>query len=228
LAKHARTAPALCCAASRCVTCCHEVGGLDTAFRGVLQRVLARIRVFPALLRQPRTCVSRRAKRGVDGCTRRTRTAGCVGLPQMSAANQTRDVEDAVPYGDCCSNGVYSLTASLHRPPQQHPPRRDTHHIAAQCASAIVRATSFRLPPSPHFAATYSLTRVFNPEQASPLRAAVRWRSDATPHLSRCGQGLHCSIIPHGIKTRLLLLKKSPLFWLLFSGEAEKSNRRRA
>jgi hypothetical protein len=31
-----------------------------------------------------------------------------------------------------------------------------------------------------------------------------------------------------GIKTRLLLLKKSPLFWLLFSGEAEKSNRRHA
>jgi hypothetical protein len=26
----------------------------------------------------------------------------------------------------------------------------------------------------------------------------------------------------------LLLLKKSPLFWLLFSGEAEKSNRRHA
>ncbi|MDR0812554.1 MAG: hypothetical protein LBO63_00900, partial [Oscillospiraceae bacterium] len=41
----------------------------------------------------------------VDEGTQRTQIAGCSGLTQNAAATQTRDVEDIVPYGDCCGNG---------------------------------------------------------------------------------------------------------------------------
>ncbi|MDR0813745.1 MAG: hypothetical protein LBO63_07090, partial [Oscillospiraceae bacterium] len=133
-------------AASRCVPFSTSCGGLDTAFRGVLQRVFAQGKCASCAVAaaHPPRVTTRKARRKTRAPTAPAPDR-CGDLTQKSKRTKGQDTEGSAPYKvKPCGNGRHSRTESNTPPQQQYPPRRDTHHIAAQRASAIVAETSFR------------------------------------------------------------------------------------